>query len=310
LPFFGRGFLIALYFYSTQWRITPMTTVTPKTRTITNGSPNDATPVENNFLDLYANDTKLATAVTALESLMMRGLLVSYNSASSVIIRNGRATNLANTDSIVVTSAITVSLTSTGVGGLDFGVEAANTWYYLYLIKRTSDSAVSAVFSLVNEAVTGSIVMPSGYDQKRQLPIAIRNDASGNIIKFNVGEGWPNRPTITYDVATSDSFGAGSTNIVNAGIAGTFTVLDASAFVPPLSRKALLMGTIGGSGGAIALLNTTGGASNGVAFGGGTNILGCYLPMVTNASQQVSYMRQSGAGTVYLDVYGYVVTEL
>lgn len=45
-----------------------MTTVTAKSRTISNGTIPDAVPVEANFTELYNNDQTLATAVTNLES--------------------------------------------------------------------------------------------------------------------------------------------------------------------------------------------------------------------------------------------------
>lgn len=45
-----------------------MVAVTAKSRTITNDTDNDATPVEANFVELYNNDATLATAVTTLET--------------------------------------------------------------------------------------------------------------------------------------------------------------------------------------------------------------------------------------------------
>ena len=54
-----------------------MVTVTPASRTISNGTPNDAGPVQTNFTELYNNDGTLATAVTNLEN-------GSYNPTSPI----------------------------------------------------------------------------------------------------------------------------------------------------------------------------------------------------------------------------------
>jgi hypothetical protein len=61
---------------------------------------------------------------------------------------------------------------TTGIGGLDTGVVAANTWYAVWLSQNTSTSAVGAFLSL---SATNPVV-PSGYSRKARVGW-IRTDA-------------------------------------------------------------------------------------------------------------------------------------
>ena len=71
-----------------------------------------------------------------------------------------------------------VTITVAGAGGLDTGSEAANTWYYLWLI-ATSAGVVSAVLSTSSTAPT----LPSGY-LFYSFVSAVRNDNNSNLAHY------------------------------------------------------------------------------------------------------------------------------
>lgn len=52
-------------------------------------------------------------------------------------------------------AAITLDISTSGVGGLDTGTVAANTVYYVYTTADTSDTAFNGVFSLSSSSPTG-----------------------------------------------------------------------------------------------------------------------------------------------------------
>lgn len=231
-----------------------------------------------------------------------------YKDSNTITLKAGlRAQDSASFNGIEVTADLDVSLGITGAGGLDTGTEATNTWYYLYLIRKSTSFQVSAVFSLVNESVTGSITTPSGYDQKRQLPFAVRNDGSSNIIPFFVGHGWPYRPKIYYRTAFASASNANPTNILYNGTATSFTTISAALFIPPISRFAEFNSSGVGTGnfniGETGLnthfknitISNTGGDGTGVE-------------MVVNASGQIDYFRASVGACI--DVRAFVVTEI
>jgi len=75
-----------------------------------------------------------------------------------------------------------VAITTSGAGGLDTGVEAISTWYYVYEIGKSTDAtAVNGLLSV--EPITSDITMPSGYDLATRVGMVF-NNASGNFEPF------------------------------------------------------------------------------------------------------------------------------
>jgi len=275
--------------------------------------------------DLWYNSTsnQLKARINGVTHLLqkfpsrwMQGPAVQYVSASQVKIPAGFACrDVADTFDIIFSADATAALTVSGANGLDTGAEAASTWYYIYVIAdSTGGNGASGLLSTVNEAASGSITMPSGYDKKRQLPIAIRNNSSSNIIKFYVGAWGPGQTEVFYDVPLSryeSGYVYGSsttgTNVVNAGTATTWTAVSLSNFVPPISRLAYLNALIANADGAFHF-RPTGGSM--VIAAGYTAATGQHFPIPTSSSRSVDYIRNIGSAALGLDVYGYTVTEV
>lgn len=76
---------------------------------------------------------------------------------------------------------VTGTITTSGANGLDTGAEAANTIYYVWVIRKSSDGTVAALFSTAS--AIGSITFPSGYDQAA-LVSAVGNNNSSDFIDF------------------------------------------------------------------------------------------------------------------------------
>ena len=104
----------------------------------------------------------------------------------------------------------TVDITVSGAGGLDAGVEA-NVWYYIYIIRKSTDGTVS---SLLSTSAT-SPTMPTGYDQKA-LVSAVHNTA-GDFVDFTQ---YGNRYTFTTPGTAYNTTTSG------------WTVVDTTAYVP------------------------------------------------------------------------------
>lgn len=139
----------------------------------------------------------------------IRGPVIEWVSASSVKIPAGFLCRDADdSQDVVFDSDRILSITTTGVNGLDSGSEAQDTWYYVWAIADSSNTnAPAGILSASNTSPT----MPSGYDRKRLLPLAIRNDSASNLLKFSIGEGWPQRPVIYYDLGETYQTGSGFT---------------------------------------------------------------------------------------------------
>jgi hypothetical protein len=162
------------------------------------------------------------------------GLILSNNGTDAnndIDVAEGEARSDDNTTDLALASAITKRLDAgwavgTNQGGLDTGSEAANTWYYVWLIKRTDTDVVDVLFS----ASATSPTMPANYTKKRRIG-AIRNNASSNILAFTQNANDPELFLFTTPVA--------DIAVINLGTTSTSFTLT----VPP-SMTALLRVTL------------------------------------------------------------------
>jgi hypothetical protein len=213
-----------------------------------------------------------------------------------------RITAIGSNVSLTVESAITLANGT----GYKRGGEAPNTFYNLYAI--TNGTTLGLILSTRNVAGGETLVdLPSGYNKSRQQPFTVKNDGSSNIVDFYVSHGWPYRPLVMYRVDYSAA-GTGATNISVSLSATSFTALSLAAYCPPIARHVLLH--LNSSVANSISLRETGSALT-VGFtttidGNGAHHLPYFYPV--NASQSLDY--KVTAGTLKLDVAGFVVTEV
>jgi hypothetical protein len=136
-----------------------------------------------------------AVALTGFKN----GLIMSPPGGSATMpISLGSATDSTGVDTMVLSSGISKTTASwavgTGVGGLDTGTIANNTWYHFYLIKRTDTGVVDMVFSTNATLPT----LPTSYTEYRRIG-SDKTDGSGNWVKMSqVGN------MFLWDVAVKD----------------------------------------------------------------------------------------------------------
>lgn len=254
-----------------------------------------------------------APAPTPYPAGFVGGPPPSWTSAASVTIPAGlKCRDSGDAFNIVFAADAVVDLTASGANGLDTGSESGDKWYYLYaLADSTGGNQPAGVLSETNEAASGSITLPAGYDKKAQLPIAFRNDAAGDLIACVVGSGWPGRPEILYNVGFSESTTptTGTTQVLSAGTQTTYTDISLASFAPPISRQAMLRGYCSNYRG---WLRQKGATHVGQMVGNSISTGALHFERVdvpTDASQAVQY-KAGPSATMYVDVLGYVVTEI
>jgi len=144
---------------------------------------------------------------------VIRDLAVERASVSTVSITDGTIGDDTGDIIIDVTSTITVDITVSGANGLDTGVEASSTWYYVYLIFNPTTELLDGLLSISATSPT----LPSGYTLKK-LVSAVRNDGSSDFINFRQIDN-----EVLYEFSLS---------ILAGGTATTATAVDMSTFVP------------------------------------------------------------------------------
>lgn len=254
------------------------------------------------------------TFLTTGTSLFPKGYLggpqPTYASAASITIPAGcRARSSDNTADIEAAGNLTVSLASSGANGLDTGTEANDTWYFVYLIKNPTSGTVAGLLSVTNEAASGSVTLPTDYTLKRQLPLAVRNNGSGDLVPFVIGGGWPYRPHVLWrDYEESATY-----RVLNAGTQTTFTAVSMAGLVPPIAKLADLYVDAPNAGDGGIFLRATGSSlTNGRKVAYQTTLDKNYnqaTDVQTDASQSIDYM-VAASGSTSLWVWGWTATEV
>lgn len=131
----------------------------------------------------------------ALPRMWISGLTYSRDTDTDhdTAIAAGEARDDTNAVNMILSSVLTKRIDAAWAvgddqGGLDGsesvgGTPDANTWYYIWLIKRSDTGVVDALYS---ESAT-SPTMPANYDYKRLIG-KVRTDGSANIINYSVLE--------------------------------------------------------------------------------------------------------------------------
>lgn len=117
------------------------------------------------------------------------GPVPQWIDASTIRIPQGfKFMDSSNTNQYEFAADVDVDITaSAGAGALDTGTEAAAMYYLYALGDSTGSNDPTAVLSATDESTSGTITLPAGWDVKRQLPIGIRNSATGqDILPFQV----------------------------------------------------------------------------------------------------------------------------
>jgi hypothetical protein len=211
-------------------------------------------------------------------------------------IAAGECFDNSTSESMVLSSAITKQIDAawavgTGTGGLDTGTVAANTWYYVWSIKRTDTGVVDALFSTSSSSPT----MPTNYTVKRRIGAVLTN-SSANILGFQQ-EGdeflWDD-PPLTLN-GSGNSSGTNLTMDVPAlTVTAIFNIMyagDASYWSTPAVNNEAASIT------AAPLASQRGATTGNMATGP--------LKVRTNSSGQVRH-REDGTSTLRVATLGWI----
>jgi hypothetical protein len=233
---------------------------------------------------------------------------IEFLTAATIRIKSGsRCRSTDDTKDIIFTADYTIDMsnaTPTSTTGGRSVAEAANTWYYIY-VGLTSTGLPLAWLDTADLSAGGSPTNPAAYSTgRRQLRFAIRNNAGSDFIPFV----YSNNGECLYKTAY---------NILSAGTAGLWTTINASAFVPAISRSANLyfsMSALAGTAGDL-WARETGQAEFFSTCVGATTAGGAWagrvpLSFTLNASQQIDYTWSAYAHQAYISVFGWTNTEV
>jgi hypothetical protein len=227
---------------------------------------------------------------------------IAWLSNNTVQVAAGRARSDDDTFNIVLAGAVTADIANVGVvNGLDAGVEAADTWYAIWVI--ADSTGVAPAGSLLSASFTAP-TLPAGYNKKRRIG-AVRNTGTAFARFFQRGTGRTRRTTFDRIPVVQ----------LNNGSALAFTVVSLAAGVPPTSRNVIVdWRFLNGAAGAVAdvLSVRPAGATSADGphrlrrgFGTSAQVFRCTTQMPTSAAQEVEYMVTQAANQATLAVLAY-----
>lgn len=115
---------------------------------------------------------------------------------------------------------VAITITTSGVNGLDTGSEASNTWYSVWIIYNGT-----TVAGLLSTSAT-SPTMPSGYTFKARVGW-VRNDASSNLYRTQ-----QNNNIARYIIGTNPTAGIQMDSAVTGNTNTPIQAISVSTFIP------------------------------------------------------------------------------
>jgi len=230
---------------------------------------------------------------------LYRNLRVTRPSASEVTITADRLSVESDSGAVVTlpSVSVTASTTFSGKNGLDVGVVATSTWYYVWLIYNGTNTAGLLSASPLSPQ------MPNAYSYKALVSYA-RTDATSNLINFVHAD---------HDYRWSARLQAASGTVPN-----NWTPIDLRSMVPPNRQRVVTLAVLteGWSNGGIAVnirtrnsdddaIDTATGVA--IANGGVPTWMwnGTEISVMTDPTCQIEYRCSGGGGNADIRVKGF-----
>lgn len=258
--------------------------------------------------DLAGTVSSSGTTVTGTSTTFQTDFQVGDVIVSGAQAR--RITNITDDDTLTIASAFSPDLSG---ATYKRGGEAPSTWYYLYAI--TDNTTPGLILSTRNVAGGDTLVdLPSGYDDYRQLPFAVKNNGDSDFLPWVVGMGWPYRPFIKYMLTgLGNQLTAATTSVLSASNgATTYTDVDCSSFIPPISTMGYFNTIFTRSATATHYVRPDGSSADeeGFVTSNDSSIVQRSYFMPTSSSQVIEYKAGTSNTFSGITVAGFVVTEV
>lgn len=273
----------------------------------TSNNPLQLADLDENFTDLDTRITDLEAQIPAEVYRSLSGFEPDKLSTNVLNISPGSCANSDSTALFASSATLTVTMTTSGVGGLDTGSVANGTSYYIYLIANSTTGALAGLASAGE--TYGAVTLPTGYEHVRKLPFGFVYHAVNwdGIPDFHLS-GWP-RPFIRYTGAEE----AAAWRALNAGTSGTFVDVDLSGWIPDNARMAYLLCRTATTGAGIGygIIRVLGSQTAGLGVGGvvaGGAEAYSFIHQRVTSDRSLQY-KVSGNASLTIFVLGYSMTE-
>lgn len=229
----------------------------------------------------------------------VNGLALSWASNTTLTLGTGACSDTTNTNDIVLGSAATLNVATTGANALDTGTVAASTMYAIYAIGDSTGYHSAA--GLISLAASAAPTLPFGYDMYRRVGWALTDGSSHFLLfwQFGIDE----RRTYYYDVVIAELSGGSSTTYAN---------IDLATSVPPEATQVMMLAayTPNSATNVAHFLPYGSAATNGIVqIGGGVaaaQVSNIVLPCRLNSGVPTVQYKVQTSDALTLSTEGYV----
>lgn len=268
------------------------------------GDGSDAIKGTDNPSDIDANTTNyIQDPLDRLLATYINGCTLTRTSATVITVSAGEVACSNGAGTIKRfrqnTSTVTMTITTSGVGGLDTGAEATSTWYHIY----ANADADATTFTVI---ASTSASAPTGVTYYKYLG-SVYNDSAGDLKNFYwFGEG--NIALIMWDVPVS---------VATAASSGAWSsAVSCSTAMPSTSTYAIFgIGVVGGASPTAIWIRRNGSTwavdkENGLYHDAvPTAGIGSHRTSMTDGSQQIQYYSAGTTTSVAIDLEGYYINR-
>jgi hypothetical protein len=146
--------------------------------------------------------------------------------------------NASNEQIVLNNVSESCNLLSSGIGGLDTGAIAGNTWYAVYAIYNPTTLDVAAIAGVNFTAPT----LPSGYTHYAFIEAVRTNSGATQLFPFTMDNG-----IVFYNPTAGTPLPNDFFIVLNAGTATTPTAVSLQGIVPPSAKEAVVGFTVTGT---------------------------------------------------------------
>lgn len=210
-------------------------------------------------------------------------------SCATLSIAAGQCRDSTDTNDITVSSAVTLDPSTKGVvNGIDTGVLAATTLYYVWAIgDSTGYNAGGSLLSLSST----SPLLPVGYDMARRIGTVLTNAAGTRFLNFiQRGNGSGRYTYYAVPLATA----------IAAGASTAFATVTLTTWVPPTASHVLIVSALTADGGGVRTVVYSADASTTIAAAAtaGEIIMSAHTSTVVTATLMVPCTSAAGVQTI------------
>ena len=181
----------------------------------------------NNAQGIHESSSNGSTPTPSLIPVFpyIQGYEMEYYDSTNLIINEGWTIDDTLQYKITNPLQLNLNLATIGLGGIDIGLTAIDTWYYAFAIYNPTTDTTNVIFSLDSLEPT----FPIDYTKSRRIGVFRTDPLLINVLKFYQFGSNLHRKYL-WDIDSANRA------VVTGDLALIYTTVDCSSLIPPITK--------------------------------------------------------------------------